>query len=306
MTLPNDDVINYLDSRFILFHRNIENDKHVGMSQGYKPTQSAVGTTNGAGPRNVQFLILACDETVLHALPGFWHAEDLIPELQLAFEINRLYLDQSKDAAQKDKMFARLHKSHMRRHGAAAERRGHWQGFDRRAEMSRVQLEERDTFRKTVSGELELKSVPEVIHDRMLQRRFKKLDEFDLENFVPQHDARRFELGTPSLPTIHTALGGQEIIDEVGISAIYERNRMLTAHVVTRALESGFELTTAPDPDDRSAIVMIRNADPPAAVARLAEQGVIVDHRPGHVRVSPHFYNTTDEIDRCIDALSDS
>lgn len=184
MTLPNDDVINYLDSRFILFHRNIENDKHVGMSQGYKPTQSAVGTTNGAGPRNVQFLILACDETVLHALPGFWHAEDLIPELQLAFEINRLYLDQSKDAAQKDKMFAMLHKSHMRRHGAAAERRGHWQGFDRRAEMSRVQLEERDTFRKTASGELELKSVPEVIHDRMLQRRFKKLDEFDLENFV--------------------------------------------------------------------------------------------------------------------------
>lgn len=130
--------------------------------------------------------------------------------------------------------------------------------------------------------------------------------DFDLENFVPQHDARRFELGTPSLPTIHTALGGQEIIDEVGIDAIYERNRMLTAHVVTRALESGFELTTAPDPDDRSAIVMIRNADPPAAVARLAEQGIIVDHRPGHVRVSPHFYNTTDEIDRCIDALSDS
>jgi len=26
--------------------------------------------------------------------------------------------------------------------------------------------------------------VPEVIHDRMLQRRFKKLDEFDLEKFV--------------------------------------------------------------------------------------------------------------------------
>jgi len=184
VTLPNDDVIHYLDSRFILAHRNIEKDQHVGLSQGYKVNQSAVGTTNGAGPRNVQFLILASDETVLHALPGFWHADDLIPELQLAFEINRLYLDQSKNDAQKGRMFEMLHKTHMRRHGAAAERRGHWQGFDRWAELKRVKFEERDTFKTAANGELELKSVPEVIHDRMLQRRFKKLADFDLEKFV--------------------------------------------------------------------------------------------------------------------------
>lgn len=184
MTLPNDDVINYLDSRFILAHRNIKNDEHVGLSHGYKDTQSCVGTTNGAGGRNVQFLILSADETVLHALPGFWHAEDLVPELQLAFEINRLHLDESKTDEQKDKMFGMLHKTHMRRYGPAAKRRGQWQGFDRWAEMKRVQFEERDTFRKTASGELELKSVVQVIHDRMLQRPFKKLADFDLEKFV--------------------------------------------------------------------------------------------------------------------------
>ena len=70
VTLPNDDVISFLDSRFILAHRNIQKDSYVGLSHGYSPTQSAVGTTNGAGPRNVQFMILAADETVLHALPG--------------------------------------------------------------------------------------------------------------------------------------------------------------------------------------------------------------------------------------------
>lgn len=127
---------------------------------------------------------------------------------------------------------------------------------------------------------------------------------FDLENFVPQDDARRFELGTPALPTVHTALGGQEIIDEVGITAIYERNQTLTTHVVERAQEAGFELTIPPDPKDRSAIIMIRHPDPPAAVTKLAEQGIIVDHRPGHVRVSPHFYNTVEEIDHCIEALT--
>ena len=127
---------------------------------------------------------------------------------------------------------------------------------------------------------------------------------FDLENFEFRDDARRFELGTPALPTIHTALGGQEIIDETGIEAIYSRNRELTEHLVAGAQNAGFELTIAADPERRSAIVMIKHGDPPAAVAHLAARGIIVDHRPGHVRVSPHFYNTTDELDRCLEALS--
>ncbi|MBI4521551.1 MAG: aminotransferase class V-fold PLP-dependent enzyme, partial [Gemmatimonadetes bacterium] len=35
--------------------------------------------------------------------------------------------------------------------------------------------------------------------------------DFDIHHFQYQDDARRFELGTPALPTIHQALGGQEI-----------------------------------------------------------------------------------------------
>jgi len=129
---------------------------------------------------------------------------------------------------------------------------------------------------------------------------------FDLEHFEPHEDARRFELGTPALPTVHTALGGQEIIDEVGIEAIRDRNRALTDHLVEQAQASGFALTMAPDPSDRSAIIMVRHDDPPGAVAHLAERGIIVDQRPGHVRVSPHFYNTLDEIDQCVEALTAS
>jgi selenocysteine lyase/cysteine desulfurase len=126
---------------------------------------------------------------------------------------------------------------------------------------------------------------------------------FDLEGFRYRPDARRFEMGTPSLPTVHTALGGQEIVDELGISLIARRNRQLTAHLVDRCRESGFPLRLA-EPEHRSAIVMIRHDDPPGAVAHLAEHGVIVDHRPGHVRVSPHVYNTEEELDRCVEVLA--
>ena len=127
--------------------------------------------------------------------------------------------------------------------------------------------------------------------------------EFDLGELRFKDDARRFELGTPALPTVHTALGGQEIIDEVGASAIRERNRSLTERLIGAARAAGFELRIADDPDQRSAIVMIRAGDPHAAVEHLERAGIIVDARPGHVRVSPHFYNTDDEVDRVVDEL---
>lgn len=126
---------------------------------------------------------------------------------------------------------------------------------------------------------------------------------FDLEGFSYRDDARRFELGTPALPTVHTALGGQEIVDEVGMGAVVARNRHLTDRLVERCADAGLSLRLAA-PESRSAIVMVAHDDPKGAVAHLAAQGVIVDHRPGFVRISPHFYNTDDEIDRCVEALA--
>ncbi|MDE3003142.1 MAG: aminotransferase class V-fold PLP-dependent enzyme [Gemmatimonadota bacterium] len=127
--------------------------------------------------------------------------------------------------------------------------------------------------------------------------------DFDLGGFEYRDDARRFELGTPALPTVHTALGGQEIIDEVGLPAILERNRTLTDHLIDTAEDAGMSLTLA-EPANRTFILMIQHDDPPGAVKHLASHGIIVDYRPGHVRVSPHFYNTTEELDRCIDVLA--
>ncbi len=127
--------------------------------------------------------------------------------------------------------------------------------------------------------------------------------DFDVSTFEPHEDARRFEMGTPALPTVHTALGGQEIVDQLGIPAIVKRNRELTDRLVERVLEEGMTLSIAPS-DHRSSIVMIQHPDPSAAVRSLADRDIIVDYRPGHVRVSPHFYNTEDDVERFVAGMT--
>lgn len=173
-----------LQERFVLGFRNIERDKHVGLSHGYRDNQTAVGTTNGAGGRNVQLIVLASDETVLHVLPGFWHPEELAAELRLALEIHRLHLDDAISPTSKKAMFAALHRSHLRRHLDESSGRNGWQGFDQHAEYERNKTEKRDTFGLDENGQPQLKPIMQLVHERMMARPFKKFADFDIESFV--------------------------------------------------------------------------------------------------------------------------
>jgi selenocysteine lyase/cysteine desulfurase len=116
-------------------------------------------------------------------------------------------------------------------------------------------------------------------------------------------DARRFEMGTPAVPTMYTAKAGLEMVREVGVDRIRRRVSALTEDLLERARRGGMRVRAAAAPETRSGIVMIESADPGAAVRRLVQSGVICDYRPGAVRLSPHFYNTTEDNEKAIRLL---
>jgi len=118
---------------------------------------------------------------------------------------------------------------------------------------------------------------------------------FDPRHIVWHDDARRFELGTPSLAAVFAQLGGLEIIREIGVPTIRAVVAELTEDLVQRARETGLRPRVADRPDDRAAIVMIPSEDPRKEVARLAAGGITADARPGHVRISPFFYNLKED-----------
>jgi kynureninase len=127
---------------------------------------------------------------------------------------------------------------------------------------------------------------------------------FDPRGLTFHDDARRFELGTPSLAAVYAQLGGLEYIEEIGIPAIRELTAGLTEDLIATARAAGFTPKVAADPQQRSAIVMIPMPDPAASVRHLAAGGVIADTRPGHVRFSPFFYNTQDDHVRATERLA--
>lgn len=127
---------------------------------------------------------------------------------------------------------------------------------------------------------------------------------FDVQALRIRGDARRFELGTPAVPTLYTARAGLEMISEVGVDRIRRRVSALIEDLVERARTKGLRVRCAPRPEQRSGILMIPHADPAAAVRRLRQEDIIADHRSGAVRLSPHFYNTTDDADRAIAVLA--
>jgi kynureninase len=117
---------------------------------------------------------------------------------------------------------------------------------------------------------------------------------------------RRFAQGTPSIPALYSALPGLQILEDVGVETIARESRRRTEWMIEFALERGWKINSPRDVNERGGSVMINVADGPAMVDRLAERKVFVDCRPGvGLRISPHFFNTDEEVHEAMEILAE-
>jgi len=103
---------------------------------------------------------------------------------------------------------------------------------------------------------------------------------------------------------IATARAGLSLLDEVGIPTVRERHVALSQRLLDGALAQGWRARCPIDPAQRTSIVTLEHPDPRLAVQKLRAGGVICDSRPGLIRLSPHYFNTADEIDRALEVLA--
>lgn len=117
--------------------------------------------------------------------------------------------------------------------------------------------------------------------------------------------AKRFESGTLNAYGI-TALGAAlEILLEAGMGEVERRVLSLADRAAVGLSERGWQVISSRGKGETSGIVTAVHPDHDAdeTVRKLAERGVIVAARAGRFRVSPHFYNTIDEIEKMLSEM---
>lgn len=108
----------------------------------------------------------------------------------------------------------------------------------------------------------------------------------------------RFMNGTPHVPALEACRPGLKIISEVGVNRIREKSRRQTARLIELADQHGWPVNTPRDPEQRGGTVSIDMPDSQEVCRELLRRDILVDWRPkAGVRMSPHFYNTDEELE---------
>ncbi len=118
------------------------------------------------------------------------------------------------------------------------------------------------------------------------------------------HDATRLLHGSPAVPALYAARSGYELVLRAGIEEIRAKSVAQTSRFLQRAADAGFASRSPADPARRGGTVTLDVPHGPAFVAALAERGILIDCRPDvGLRLSPHYYNTDEELDAALDAI---
>jgi len=116
----------------------------------------------------------------------------------------------------------------------------------------------------------------------------------------------RFMNGTSHIPSLEAARPGLKIITEVGVARIREKSKRQTARLIELAEKQGWRVNTPRDPEKRGGTVSIDMPDSQEVCRELLKREIMVDWRPkAGVRMSPHFYNTDQELETAISAAEE-
>lgn len=118
-------------------------------------------------------------------------------------------------------------------------------------------------------------------------------------------DAGRYECGTLNTIGCYGLRASIELLLEVGIENVSTAVQALGDQIANGARELGFEMLGGRSGETGAGIVSIRKEglDAHLIVKRLKDKGIIAAPRQGWVRLSPHFYIASAEIDQLLGEL---
>jgi cysteine desulfurase/selenocysteine lyase len=115
-------------------------------------------------------------------------------------------------------------------------------------------------------------------------------------------DARRFELTTLPFQDLLGMTHALDLLDELRIERIAAHLVQLEVPVLEWAHRRGIRVVS-PEGARGSGMVCLSEAELPDPIPALREAGITASVREGALRLSPHCYNTLDELERVVAVL---
>jgi selenocysteine lyase/cysteine desulfurase len=124
-----------------------------------------------------------------------------------------------------------------------------------------------------------------------------------IADYSPHATARRFESGTPPVPSLYPGVAGMQLIAEVGVPTIEAHVRGLVDRLLSGLDELGATVVTARGEREYGPLICVLATDPNALVGALGAEQIVTSSRDSSLRVSLHLYNVEDDVDRILAAL---
>ncbi|HXM37263.1 MAG TPA: aminotransferase class V-fold PLP-dependent enzyme [Gemmatimonadales bacterium] len=137
---------------------------------------------------------------------------------------------------------------------------------------------------------------------------FEGTDDFSrLTEYNPtfRADARRFEMVTLPFQDFVGMTASLGLLLEIGIRDVAEVTRAAHEPIVKWAQENGVRIASPLEDHHRSAIVCVAPSKPVEAYHAMKRARVVCSLREGAIRLSPHCYNTVEEMEKVIEVLDD-
>src|SRR6185503_17994633 len=116
--------------------------------------------------------------------------------------------------------------------------------------------------------------------------------------------ATRFDMGTPPIINAYISRAGMQIINDLGVPAVRAWLEVLGRRLIAGAHERGLTVHGPLEMSRKTATTAIVVDDSHHVELEMRRAGFLPSARGPVVRLAPHFYNSIDDVDSALDALT--
>lgn len=122
-----------------------------------------------------------------------------------------------------------------------------------------------------------------------------------LKKFEPALTARRYEMGTPAMPSIYGSAAALDLLRDIGLENVAAHITKLR-NVLVKGLR-GLQIVMKTPSENAGPMIVVKAKDAEALAAKLAERNIIASAKFDGLRIAFHVYNTLDDVHAVLEGL---